>query len=157
MERKGVFGYMHQSDLPSYIKSVNHQIVNCQLSISRETKIKALFPSSQNWRHQEPVTLDLWEALGAVPETKVLRQLGSKSLHQPGTDMTQGRCSLGTSAPLWVPKLLLKQTWVCWPMTSKANILTLGCGEGKYSVNFRWQATSTVQLVFKRPEHLEGF
>lgn len=78
------------------------------------------------------MTLDLWEALGAVPETKVLRQLGSKSLHQPGTDMTQGRCSLGTSAPLWVPKLLLKQTWVCWPMTSKANILTLGCGEGKY-------------------------
>ena len=35
--------------------------------------------------------------------------------------------------------LLLNQTWVRLPAQSKANLLTLGCGEGKGSVYCRRQ------------------
>ena len=42
--------------------------------------------------------------------------------------------------------LLLNQAWVCLPMHSKANLLTLGCGEGKCSVYCRSQARSPKDL-----------
>ena len=42
-----------------------------------------------------------------------------------------------------VKSLLLSQTWVCLPTCSKANLLTLGCSEGKYSVHCRRQARRT--------------
>lgn len=62
------------------------QLPNCQLSINRETRTKACFLHHRIEGVWEPVTPGLWEALGAVPETKVLRQLGSKSRIRPGTD-----------------------------------------------------------------------
>lgn len=55
--------------------------------------------------------------------------------------------------------MLMKKTWVCSPMCSKANLLTPGYGEGKCSVYCRCQAGSSGQLVLKTPEppFLMGF
>ena len=42
-------------------------------------------------------------------------------------------------------------------MHSKANLLTLGCGEEKCSVYCRAPSKESRQLVLKRPELPEGF
>ena len=42
-------------------------------------------------------------------------------------------------------------------MGSKANLLTLGCGEAKCSVYCRRQASRPEELVFKTPKRLVGF
>ena len=52
--------------------------------------------------------------------------------------------------------LLSNHTWVHLPVHSKANLLTLGCGEGKYSVYCRYQTRSTGQLMLKKPELPDG-
>ena len=42
-------------------------------------------------------------------------------------------------------------------MGSKTNLLTPGCGEGKYSVYCRVPSKENKQLVLKRPELPNGF
>ena len=42
-------------------------------------------------------------------------------------------------------------------MYSKANLLTLGCGEGKYSIYCMEPGKENGQLVLKRPELPNGF
>ena len=53
--------------------------------------------------------------------------------------------------------MLPNQTWVCSPVLSKANLLTSGCGEGKYSVYCREPSKENVQLMLQRPELPDGF
>ena len=53
--------------------------------------------------------------------------------------------------------VLPNQTWVYLPTCSKANLLTLGCGEGKYSMYRRAPSKESRQLVLKRPQLPEGF
>ena len=54
-----------------------------------------------------------------------------------------------------------KQTWVRSPARSKANLLTLGCGEGKYSVYCKapnvGPSKENGQLMRKRPKLPNGF
>ena len=42
-----------------------------------------------------------------------------------------------------IPVVVTDQTWVCLPQCSKANLLTLGRGEGKCSIYCRHQESST--------------
>ena len=44
----------------------------------------------------------------------------------------------------------------CLPC-SKANLLTLGCGKGNYSVNFRFPSEENGQFMLKRPKYPDGF
>ena len=60
-----------------------------------------------------------------------------KNCHHPGIDVSWTRCPLGTSAPSGLPTLLPNQTWVHLPVCSKANLLTLDCGEGKCNIYCR--------------------
>ena len=53
--------------------------------------------------------------------------------------------------------LLPNQTWVCLPTCSKANILILGCGEGKCNIYCRAPSNESRQLVLKRPKLPEDF
>ena len=53
--------------------------------------------------------------------------------------------------------LLQKQTWVCSPGSSKANLLPLGFGEAKCSVYCKVPRKERRQLVFKRPKVPNGF
>ena len=53
--------------------------------------------------------------------------------------------------------MLPNQTWVCLSTCSKANLLTLGCGEGKCSVYCMEPSKESRQLVLKRPELCDGF
>ena len=43
------------------------------------------------------------------------------------------------------------------PARSKANLLTLGCAEGKCSIYYRVPVKESRQLVLKRPEFPDGF
>ena len=53
--------------------------------------------------------------------------------------------------------MLPNQTWVHSPAHSKANLLTPGCGEGKYSVYFRAPSKENGQLMLRRPKLPNGF
>lgn len=53
--------------------------------------------------------------------------------------------------------MLLNQTWVHLPRHSKANLLTLGHGEGKCNVYCKVPSQESRQLVLKRPILLHGF
>ena len=53
--------------------------------------------------------------------------------------------------------VLSNPTWVHSPKHSKANLLMLGCGDGKCSVYCRCQTRSMEQLMLKSPELLDGF
>ena len=53
--------------------------------------------------------------------------------------------------------MLPNQTRVCLFMHGKANLLTLGCGEGKYSIYRRAPSKENGQLVLKRPKLPNGF
>ena len=46
---------------------------------------------------------------------------------------------------------------VCSPVGSKANLLTLGCSEQKYSIYCRAQSKGNGQLMFKRLELPDEF
>ena len=46
----------------------------------------------------------------------------------------------------------LNQTRVHLPSSSKASVLTSGCGEGKYSLYFRTPNKENGQLMFNRPK-----
>ena len=50
-----------------------------------------------------------------------------------------------------------KQPWVRSPACKKSNLLTLGRGEGKYSVYRRIPRKKNEQLMLKRPELPPGF
>ena len=52
--------------------------------------------------------------------------------------------------------ILPNQTWVCYPI--KANLLTPGCGEGKYSVYCRAKQGEQAAHAQKThtPEHFQG-
>ena len=53
--------------------------------------------------------------------------------------------------------LLLNLTWVCLPTCSKANLLTPGCGEGKYIIYCRHQARRTGSSSSKDLNSLMAF
>ena len=53
--------------------------------------------------------------------------------------------------------MLANKTWVHSPTCSKANLLTLGCGEGKCKVYCRAPSKESRQLTLKRPELSDGF
>ena len=59
------------------------------------------------------------------------------------------------------PPMLPNQTWVCSPTRSKANPLTLGCGEGKHRVFSKASnmgpSKKNGQLMLKRPKVPNGF
>ena len=59
-----------------------------------------------------------------------------------------------TNEPLY---LLQNQTWVHSPVCSKANLLTPGYGEGKYSAYCRAPSKENGQLMLKRPKLPNGF
>ena len=52
---------------------------------------------------------------------------------------------------------LLNQTWIHSPACSKADLLTLVSGEGKYSVYCRAPSKENRQLMLKRFEFPDGF
>ena len=54
-------------------------------------------------------------------------------------------------------KVLPNQTWVCSLECNKANLLTPGCGEGKYNLYCRAPSTEKGQLKLKGPELPNGF
>ena len=53
--------------------------------------------------------------------------------------------------------LLPNQTCLCSHLHSKANLLTLGYSEGKYSIYCRAPSKENGQLTFKSPKLLNGF
>ena len=57
---------------------------------------------------------------------------------------------------MWAP-VLPNQTWVRLPVRSKANLLTLGCGEGKRSVYFRVKQGVQGSECLKDPNSLKAF
>lgn len=66
-----------------------------------------------------------WLLLSIVSETEMLRQLLDRIWELPlargsWVDEPSVRCPLGTAIPSGVPQLLLNQTWVHFPMHSKA-------------------------------------
>ena len=54
-------------------------------------------------------------------------------------------------------KVLPNQTWVCSPTCSKANLLTPGWGEGKYSIYCRVPSKEKRQVMLKGLELPDGF
>ena len=58
-------------------------------------------------------------------------------------------------------KLFLNQTWICLSDISKANVLTPGCGEGKYSIYCKVPSVGPSkengQLMLRRPKLPNGF
>lgn len=53
--------------------------------------------------------------------------------------------------------VLSNQIWVYLPTSNKANLLTPGCGEGKYSIYHKALSKENGQLIFKRLELPTGF
>ena len=53
--------------------------------------------------------------------------------------------------------MLPNETWVHLSACSEANLLTLGCGERKCSINCRVLSKESRQLVPKRPGFPNGF
>ena len=70
----------------------------------------------------------------------------------------EGACTPHRLVIEWRLLLALpNQTWVHLPASSKGNLLTPGCGEGRRSVYCRAPSKESRQLVLKRPELPEGF
>ena len=53
--------------------------------------------------------------------------------------------------------VLWTQTWIHSPTHSKADLLTLACGDGKCSIYCGHQTRRSGQLMFKEPKLLDGF
>ena len=53
--------------------------------------------------------------------------------------------------------VLLKRTWVHSSKRSKADLLTPGCGEGKYRIYFRVSHKDNGKLTLKRPKLPDDF
>ena len=73
----------------------------------------------------------------------------------PAVGQVKAEDLLMRSPPLL--RVLLNQTWVCSPICNEANLLTPGCGEGKYSIYHKVLSKQNGQLMFRRLEFPTGF